>query len=175
MHPLYEDRGHAGRFLAERIAARLSETDHNPLVLGLPRGGVAVAYEVARRLGLPLDVFIVRKLGAPGQPELALGAIASGGGRVLNTEYLTALGVSADELEEITRLESAELNRREALYRSGRTPLNVCGRTVVVVDDGLATGATMRAAASISSSPRAGRPLASASSCRLGVTTSAPR
>jgi putative phosphoribosyl transferase len=118
-----------------------------PLILGLPRGGVPVAAAVAGALGAPLDVFVVRKLGLPSQPELAIGAIASGGVRVLNHDVLRAAGVPARVLEEVTRRESEVLAEREALYRRGRPAAAVAGRDVVLVDDGLATGATMRAAA----------------------------
>ncbi|HEY3588247.1 MAG TPA: phosphoribosyltransferase [Myxococcaceae bacterium] len=117
------------------------------VVLGLPRGGVPVAFEVASALQAPLDVFMVRKLGVPGHEELALGAIASGGVRVLNLDVLAAIGISDDELEAVAARELAELERREASYRGGRDPLPVQGRVALVVDDGLATGATMRAAA----------------------------
>jgi predicted phosphoribosyltransferase len=111
------------------------------VVLGLPRGGVPVAYEVASALDAPLDVFVVRKLGHPRQPELAMGAIASGGIRVLNAD------VPRERLEEVTERERAELEKRERLYRGDRPPLDLTGRTPILVDDGLATGATMRAAA----------------------------
>lgn len=130
------------------LAAQLSSYANRPnaIVLGLPRGGVAVAYEVARALNLPLDVFIVRKLGVPGQEELAMGAIASGGVRVLNQAVIGALGLSQAEINEVIRREEQELRRREALYRGQRPPLNLKGKTVILVDDGLATGATMWAA-----------------------------
>jgi predicted phosphoribosyltransferase len=117
------------------------------VVLGLPRGGVPVAVEVADALRAPLDVFMVRKLGVPGHEELALGAIASGGVRVLNLDVLAATGISDEEVEAVADRELAELERREASYRGGRAPLAVEGRVAIAVDDGLATGATMRAAA----------------------------
>jgi putative phosphoribosyl transferase len=139
----YRDRREAGRILGERLAALAGRPDL--VVLGLPRGGVPIAWEVARRLGAPLDVFVVRKLGLPGHEELAMGAIASGGVRVLNPEVV-ACGVSRAEIEEVTAREQDELERRERLYRGERPPLAVAGRTVVLVDDGLATGSTMRAA-----------------------------
>jgi predicted phosphoribosyltransferase len=116
------------------------------IVLGLPRGGVAVAYEVARALHLPLDVFIVRKLGVPGQDELAMGAIASGGVRVLNHAVINALGLGQAEIDQVIRREEQELRRREQQFRGERPPLQLKGKTVIVVDDGLATGATMWAA-----------------------------
>jgi len=116
------------------------------LVLGLPRGGVPVAAEVARILAAPLDVFLVRKLGVPGHEELAMGAIASGGTRVLNQPVIDHLGVSAEDIEAVARSEADVLARRERAYRRDRPPLPVAGATVIVVDDGLATGASMRAA-----------------------------
>jgi predicted phosphoribosyltransferase len=115
-------------------------------VLALPRGGVPVAYEVATALGIPLDVFVVRKLGVPGQPELAMGAIASGGVCVLNEEILRQMQVPRGYIEQVSDSEGEELRRREAAYRAGRPPLDVNGRSVILVDDGLATGSTMRAA-----------------------------
>ena len=121
---------------------------HRPdvLVLALPRGGVPVAYEVARALNAPLDVFLVRKLGVPGHEEAAMGAIASGGIRVLNDEVIHALHLPRQVVEEVTAREQRELQRREQLYRDGRPAPDVKGRTVILIDDGLATGATMRAA-----------------------------
>jgi len=116
------------------------------VVLALPRGGVPVAYEVARALNAPLDVFVVRKLGLPGQPELAMGAIASGGVQVLNDEVLAAYPVSRAELDAVAQQELEELERRERTYRDGRPLIPIGGRTVILVDDGLATGSTMRAA-----------------------------
>ncbi len=116
------------------------------LVLGLPRGGVPVAFEVAQALGAPLDVYLVRKLGVPGHHELAMGAIASGGVRVLNQGMLRSLRISPQQLDGVTRAEEAELRRQERVYRGHHPPPAVSGRTVVLVDDGLATGATMQAA-----------------------------
>jgi putative phosphoribosyl transferase len=116
------------------------------VVLGLPRGGVPVAYEVALELRAPLDVFLVRKLGVPGHPELAMGAIASGGVRVLNDEVLHWYGIPEPVIDEVAREEQRELERREQTYRDGRTPLPLRDRIVLLIDDGLATGSTMRAA-----------------------------
>lgn len=140
---VFHDRRHAGRMLAERLAARVAE---DPIVIGLPRGGVPVAAEVARTLEAPLDVLVVRKLGHPRQPELGLGAIAEGGFRVLNEKLAARVGVSAPALDRVTHQEVRELNRRVRTYRRGRTPTSVAGRTVIVVDDGLATGFTAQAA-----------------------------
>ena len=140
----FKDRIEAGRLLGEALRVYANRTD--VIVLGLPRGGVPVAAEVARVLGAPLDVCLVRKLGAPGQEELAMGAIASSGVRVLNADVIRSLGVSDRAIEAETAREGAELARRERLYRGGRPPLEVRGRTVILVDDGIATGATMLAA-----------------------------
>ena len=139
---IYDDRLHAGRVLAERLAHL--QGHEGLLVLALPRGGVPVAFEVARALHAELDVFIVRKLGYPGHEEYAMGAIASGGVRVMNAD--PGVAVSQQEIESVVHREQAEVVRRERLYRGSRPPVNVAGRTVIVVDDGLATGATMRAA-----------------------------
>lgn len=138
------NRREAGMELAEKLSRFGGR--HDVVVLGLARGGVPVAFEVARGLRLPLDVFVVRKLGAPGHEEFAIGAIASGGVRVLNTEAIQLLGLTPAAIERITRLELQELERREREYRDNRAPAGVKGRTVIVVDDGLATGATMQAA-----------------------------
>lgn len=139
---LFRDRREAGR----RLAARLSGYGPDALVLALPRGGVPVAYEVALALRAPLDVFIVRKLGAPGHEELAMGAIASGGVRVLNDDVLRNLAIPARAIDAAAERERRELERRERLYRGDRPPPEIAGRTVLLIDDGLATGATMRAA-----------------------------
>lgn len=140
----FTDRAEAGRALAER----LSDYAHEPglIVLGLPRGGVPVGVEVAEALGAPMDIFLVRKLGLPGQEELAMGAIASGGGRVLNDEVLNQERVSEADLARVTAREQLELARREQHYRGDRAPLQVRDRCVILVDDGMATGASMRAA-----------------------------
>jgi predicted phosphoribosyltransferase len=116
------------------------------IVLGLPRGGVVVAHEIAEQLGLPLDVFLVRKLGVPGYEELAMGAIASGGVRVMNDDVMRQVRIPQSAVEAVARREEAELQRRETAYRGSRPPLDVAGKTAILVDDGLATGATMRAA-----------------------------
>jgi putative phosphoribosyl transferase len=139
----FSDRAEAGR----RLAAELPPLER-PIVLGLPRGGVPVAAAVASALGAPLDVFVVRKLGLPVQPELAMGAVASGGVRVLNHDVLREAAVTPAELEEVAARELAEVAARDELFRGGRPAAPLTGRDVVVVDDGLATGATMRAAVS---------------------------
>jgi predicted phosphoribosyltransferase len=141
----YRDRVEAGRELGERLAETYADRD-DVLVLALPRGGVVVGREVADRIGAPLDVLVVRKLGFPGQSELAMGAIASGGARVLNEALLKQTGVPRALIEDVVTRELAELERRETLYRGGRPALDVAGKTVLVVDDGLATGSTMLAA-----------------------------
>ena len=140
----FADRRAAGRELAEHLSRRATRGD--VVVLGLPRGGVPVAHEVATALGAPLDVLVVRKLGVPGHEEWAMGAIASGGVRVLNDDVVAAVGVGEAAIEAVAERERAELERRERAYRGDRGPVDVAGRTVIVVDDGLATGATMWAA-----------------------------
>lgn len=140
----YADRKEAGRKLAERLMGYAGRTD--TLVLGLPRGGVVVAYEVARALQAPLDVFVVRKLGVPGQEELAMGAIASGNVRVLNRAVVDLWGIPESVIEEVTAAERRELERRERVFRGSRPAPEIRGRTVIVVDDGIATGSTVRAA-----------------------------
>lgn len=140
----FRDRTDAGRQLAEKLAVYANRPD--VLVLALPRGGVPVAFEVARALGAPLDVFVVRKLGVPGHEELAMGAVASGGLRVLNEEIVGGLGIRKHEIGKAVDRELHEISRRERLYRGDRPPPEVSGRTIILVDDGLATGATMRAA-----------------------------
>jgi putative phosphoribosyl transferase len=140
----FRDRDDAGIFLAGKLHIYRNRPD--VIVLGLPRGGAPVAYEVARGLNAPLDVFIVRKLGVPGQEELAMGAIATGGVRILNDDVIQTLKISEREIDAVTAHESEELSRRESLYRGGRPAPDVAGRIVIVVDDGLATGSSMRAA-----------------------------
>lgn len=138
------DRADAGRRLAAMLGAYACRPD--VLVLALPRGGVPVADEVARALDAPLDVFIVRKLGVPGREELAMGAIASGGVRVLNPDVIESLKIAPETVDRVTEREALELARRERAYRGDRPPLTVAGRTVILVDDGIATGSSMRAA-----------------------------
>src|SRR5215468_12552507 len=140
----FRDRTGAGRCLAGKLASYADRPDI--VVLGLPRGGVPVAFEVARALAAPLDVFVVRKLGVPGHEELAMGAVATGGVRVLNDEVVHGLGIPEDRIDAIAARELQELARRERAYRDGRAPPDVTGKAVILVDDGLATGATMRAA-----------------------------
>lgn len=140
----FRDRREAGRLLAARLASYANRPD--VLVLALPRGGVPVAYEVARALGAPLDVFLVRKLGVPGQEELAMGAVATGGVRVINKQIVHALRIPDHVIDMVAAKEQQELARRERLYRGDRPPPEVRGRTVILVDDGLATGASMQAA-----------------------------
>jgi predicted phosphoribosyltransferase len=144
MDDLFRNRAEGGRVLAQQLKSYAHRLD--VIVLGLPRGGVPAAYEVARALEAPLDVFLVRKLGVPGYEELAMGAIASGGVRVLNDEVVQGLQIPPRAVEAVAKRETRELQRREQLYRQGRPPLDVSGRTVILVDDGLATGSTMRAA-----------------------------
>jgi putative phosphoribosyl transferase len=144
MSPRFEDRIAAGRLLAGELVHYSSRPE--VVVLGLPRGGVPVAYEVAQRLGAPLDVFVVRKLGVPGHEELALGAIASGGVRVLNHDVVVAAGLGPAEVDGVAARELETLQRREQAYRGARPPRELAGVTAILVDDGLATGASMRAA-----------------------------
>jgi len=141
---LFRNRSEAGRWLADRLQAYAQRPD--VIVLALPRGGVPVGFELALSLNAPLDLFLVRKLGLPGQEELAMGAIASGGVRVLNDDVVRALAVPPGVIEAVATAEGQELARREAAYRGPRPPADVRGRVVILVDDGLATGSTMRAA-----------------------------
>jgi predicted phosphoribosyltransferase len=141
---LFRDRSDGGRELARELMAYANRDD--VLVLALPRGGVPVAFEVAQALHAPLDVFIVRKLGVPGHEELAMGALATGGVRVLNDDVVDRLGISERVIDMVTAEEEQELRRREQLYRGDRPPIDVRAKTVILVDDGLATGSTMRAA-----------------------------
>jgi putative phosphoribosyl transferase len=141
--PPFEDRRDAGR----RLAGKLSRfKDERTVVFALPRGGVPVGYEISRSLGAPLDVFVSRKLGAPEQPEFGIGAVAAGGVRVLNEEVVTRLGIPDDYVEQITAQEIAEVGRRLRYFRGERPEPEVGGRTAILVDDGLATGVTARAA-----------------------------
>jgi putative phosphoribosyl transferase len=140
----FRDRAEAGRKLAIELAEYRDQA--NVIVLALPRGGVPVGHEIATALHVPLDVLVVRKLGFPGNPELAMGAIAGGGVRILNPQVLASLHMPGRAIESIVANEEAELQRREALYRRGKPPLNVRGKTVLLTDDGIATGSTMLAA-----------------------------
>lgn len=141
---IFSDRKEAGQILAGQLASYGGRKD--VIVLGIPRGGVPVAFEIATALGAPLDVFVSRKLGVPGQEELAFGAIATGGVRILDDEVVEAVGVDSEEIERITERETRELERRERAYRGGRAALNVEGQCVILVDDGIATGSSMLAA-----------------------------
>jgi predicted phosphoribosyltransferase len=140
----FRDRTEAGRLLAEQLEEYANRAD--VLVLALPRGGVPVGYEIARALNAPLDVLIVRKLGAPGQEELAMGAIASGGVRIMNEDVLPFLSLTEEEIERIVAREQSELERREKLYRGDRPAPDARGKIIILVDDGIATGASMRSA-----------------------------
>jgi len=140
---IFADRRVAGHELAQALSGFRDVAD--VVVLALPRGGVPVAYEIADFLGAPLDVFIVRKLGVPGQPEYAMGAIASGGGRVVNEEVVDALRIDPAAIEAVANREAREILRREQAYRGNRPPINLSGKIVIVVDDGMATGSTMLA------------------------------
>lgn len=140
----FADRVEAGRLLAEQLRSYAGRPD--ALVLALPRGGLPVAFEIATRLHLPLDIFLVRKLGAPGQPELAMGAIATGGARVLNEDVIRYLSVPPEVIDAVAHAEQIELERREQAYRGERPTPDLHGKQVILVDDGLATGSSMRAA-----------------------------
>lgn len=140
----FKNRSEAGRFLAQKLAEYTN--DPNVVVLALPRGGVPVAFEVAEALKAPLDIFVVRKLGVPGYDELAMGAIASGDIRVLNSRVVDYLDIPDETIERVAAREKRELQRRERLYRGTRPMIDVRGRTVIIVDDGMATGSTVRAA-----------------------------
>lgn len=168
MQPLFHNRAEAGKVLAQKLSGYANRDD--VLVLGLARGGVPVAFEVAEALDAPLDVFVVRKLGVPGQKELAAGAIASGGVRVINDEVIAAAGITDEEIAEVAAREMVELKRREQQYRHGRPAADARGKTVILVDDGLATGASMRAAAAALRTQRPARivvavPVASPQTC----------
>jgi putative phosphoribosyl transferase len=155
---LFADRHDAGRQLARRLGIYARRRD--VLVFGLPRGGVPVAYEVALALDAPLGVFVVRKLGVPGREELAMGAIASGGVRVLNRQVIQWLGIADTVVEEVAAREMRELERRERAFRGNRPPVEVQGKVVLLVDDGIATGATMLAAVSALRAMKPGRVVA---------------
>src|SRR6185437_2784388 len=164
---IFADRRDAGRGLAQALRERA--TFENAMVLGLPRGGVPVAYEVACDLLMPLDVFMVRKLGVPGEEELAMGAVASGGIVVLNEQVLRLFSIRQETLDAVIARELQEIARRESLYRSGHPPADLRGRTCILIDDGLATGATMRAAIRalrpVAAGIIAAVPVAAASTC----------
>ncbi len=165
----FRDRAEAGRMLASRLQQYARHAD--VVVLALPRGGVPIGFEVAQALDAPLDVFVVRKLGVPEHEELAMGAIASGGVRVLNEEVIRDLGIPQSVVEHVSQVQQKELQRRERLYRGDRPRITVDGRIVILVDDGLATGSTMRAAVRALRTQRPARlvvavPTAAASTCR---------
>jgi putative phosphoribosyl transferase len=143
-HFVFADRTDAGRALARELSRYAGRDDL--LVLALLRGGAPIGFEIARHLHAPMDVFLVRKLGVPDYEELAMGAIASGGTRVINDAVVRQLGITEEQIEEVARREQRELERREAVFRNGAPPVDVAGRTCILVDDGLATGSTMRAA-----------------------------
>ena len=164
----FRDRAEAGQLLAVQLSAYEGRPD--VLVLGLPRGGVPVAYEVAKALHVPLDVLIVRKLGVPGQEELAMGAIASGGVRVLNNDVVQLLGVPDGVIEMVADREQQELERRQRLYRGDRSIYEIRGRSIILIDDGIATGATMHAAVAVLRQQQPARiiiavPVAASSTC----------
>jgi putative phosphoribosyl transferase len=166
---IFLNRTDAGRKLAGRLAAYANRAD--VIVLGLPRGGVPVAFEVARALHAPLDVFLSRKLGVPGQEELAFGALASGGVRVLDQDLIREIGISPEEVARVTEKAQKELERRESVYRAGRPPLRVEGLTALLVDDGIATGSSIRAGAKALRQMKPARiviavPVAPASTCK---------
>ena len=152
---VFANRSEAGRLLAQRLGRYAGRAD--VLVLGLPRGGVPVAFEVARALHAPLDAFVVRKLGVPYREELAMGAIARGGVRVLNRTVIESLQIPDWAVDEVATREERELERREQAYRAGRAAPDVSGRTIILIDDGIATGATMRAAVAALRKLNAGR------------------
>lgn len=148
MVTIFQDRRDAGRALAQVLRDDFREdlNSQDAIVLALPRGGVPVAFEVAQELGLPLDVFVVRKLGVPGQEELAMGAVASGGVVVMQDEVVRAFHISAEVIDSVAAREQQEIARRETAYREERPPAQLQGRSLILIDDGLATGATMKAA-----------------------------
>jgi len=141
---IFRDRTEAGQILASKLTKYVNQVD--TVILALPRGGVPVAYEIGKELGLPIDIFVVRKLGVPGHEELAMGAIASGGVRHINRDVVDQLRIDSETIDAASRREQKEIERRERLYRSQRPSVDVRNKTVILVDDGLATGSTMRAA-----------------------------
>lgn len=155
MNARFKNRTDAGRILAGKLIQYGNRSD--VLIMALPRGGVPVGYEVARVLNVPLEVMIVRKLGVPGHDELAMGAIASGGVRVLNRSVIESLRIPPDSIEVVEKRETLELMRREAMYRGNRQPIAVEGKTIILVDDGVATGSTMRVAITALREQRAGK------------------
>jgi putative phosphoribosyl transferase len=170
LSPPFRDRTHAGQFLAQQLRKYADRED--VIVLALPRGGVPVAFEVANALHVPMDVFLVRKLGVPGHEELAMGAIASGGLRVLNTDVVRELAVPEAIIDRVAEKELIELRRRERAYRDDLPEPDVRGRTIILIDDGLATGSTMRAAAQALATRQPARivvavPVASAETCEV--------
>jgi len=169
MRDVFRDRIEAGQLLAAELMQYADKPD--VIVLGLPRGGIPVAFEVAKALHAPLDVFVVRKLGTPGQRELAMGAVASGGGRVINEDVVRGLGIPDEVIDAVAAEEEQELKRRELAYRGSHSVPEVRGKTVLLIDDGIATGSTMRAAIRALNSQRPARlvvavPTAAASTCR---------
>ena len=155
MTVLFRDRADAGRRLAVQLTGHANKS--GVLVLGLPRGGVPVAYEVAQKIDAPLDVLIVRKLGVPGHEELAMGAIATGGIRILNEKIVRSLQIPETTIDAVADMEEVELKRRERIYRGSRLPCEIGGKTVILIDDGIATGSTMRAAIQVLRRQKAGR------------------
>ena len=141
---IFRNRTEAGQILASKLTKYLNQV--NTIILALPRGGVPVGYEIGKELGLPVDIFVVRKLGVPGHEELAMGAIASGGVRHINRDVVDQLRIDSETIDVASRREQKEIERREQLYRGQRPPVDVRNKTVILVDDGLATGSTMRAA-----------------------------
>ena len=166
---LFRDRAEAGRLLASQLAGYADQP--SVIVLGIPRGGVVVAFEVAQALRLPLDAYVVRKLGVPGQEELAMGAVAHGGLYILHQDIVESLQIPERAIQAVLRKEEKELERREQLYRRGRPPLTVSGKTILLIDDGLATGSSMRLAIRMLRRHRAARivvgvPVAPSDTCQ---------
>lgn len=163
---VFKNRPEAGRRLGEALKDRVGG---DSVVLALPRGGVPVALEVARRLGLPLDILIVRKIGVPRQPELAMGAIGEGTVRIIDARTVAAAGVTAEEFAEVESVERTELDRRVLLYRRDISAVSLAGKTAVIVDDGIATGSTMRAAAQVAKAAGASRVIVAVPVAPLGA------